>query len=518
MVRRPAKTTRDTLLISSITPGTRENEADAVSSGMRLLLNLKFGAGGNAAEFQENGWASPEDGFTWSVGSSSTLLLPPIEEGETTLIIRGSPFRYGTKLRRQRICFLLNDQELAAEQAFGDSTFVLELGRKLSARSPLKFVALYPDATSPSTFGINDDRTLAFAWRSLEIFRDTSRALGAFSTAPLNKDIVSEKLYSWARREMLPWIANPLDQATSELAYERINATMPWAALYRFSAGQVHLEPKPSTLALDVVSVDRAREYLSFLQSAARRLPPGCGGTICLSGADLIEGQHEVPVFMFQKLPGEAYILVPDIEFIQKGFYEADIYRDPRLYSAKTSTAVFAGATTGGPITKEVADKLSLPRLEAAGYFENNIRVDFRLPHVVQCSSVEAEAVLKQKSFCIRSRLTWNEQFRHRFLISMDGNGATCSRVAISLLSNSVLLKYNSPHRLYYFDGLAPWVNYVPIDSHATVEAVLSMDLQDTARFRAVAENGRAFASDYLTRARAEEYMANLLMLYFSTF
>jgi hypothetical protein len=183
-------------------------------------------------------------------------------------------------------------------------------------------------------------------------------------------------------------------------------------------------------------------------------------------------------------------------------------------YLAKVPRAVFAGATTGGSNTVEGIVSAPLPRIGAAAFFDGRLDVDFRLPRIVQYADEAARALLEQQPYCQRPELQWSEQFQSRFLISMDGNGATCARVAVALASNSVLLKYQSEQTLYYFDGLVPHVHYVPIATHQDVLDVLAAERIEPGRFYPVAEAGRVFASQYLTRARATEYMARLLTGY----
>ena len=46
-------------------------------------------------------------------------------------------------------------------------------------------------------------------------------------------------------------------------------------------------------------------------------------------------------------------------------------------------------------ITDDVIDHRSLPRLRAALFFQNNPRVTFALPNLVQCATPEVEARLR---------------------------------------------------------------------------------------------------------------------------
>ena len=219
------------------------------------------------------------------------------------------------------------------------------------------------------------------------------------------------------------------------------------------------------------------------------------------------------PIFCFQKKRRHRNPLLPDIEFLTNDFYRDHSFIDPIPYEKKSARAVFSGSTTGGHITPAVARALTLPRLRAAAYFQGNERVDFRLPNIVHATP-EAQALLETMTFCRKPRLDWEEQLQRRFILSIDGNGATCSRVVIALLSNSVLLKYDSDNTMFYFDGLQRWVHFVPVVDDGDVENIIDMEACDPALFKQIAANGRMFVSRYLNRAAVFEYTKKLLMLY----
>jgi hypothetical protein len=205
---------------------------------------------------------------------------------------------------------------------------------------------------------------------------------------------------------------------------------------------------------------------------------------------------------------------MPDIDFLVHDFYEDSSFTDTLPYSEKANRAVFAGSTTGGRISAEIARNAALPRLRAARYFMNEATVDFRLPSIAQCDSDEAREILLAEPYCHRPPLTWRQQFENRFLISIDGNGATCARVAVALRSNCALLKYQSGHVLYYFRGLEPHKHYVPIGHDSKIPVVVARESAAPGRCKPIADAGREFAGAYLSRARVLEYTARLLLEY----
>jgi len=327
---------------------------------------------------------------------------------------------------------------------------------------------------------------------------------------PLRDDV----LMAWAMREMTPWLLRPPSPSRMEYVLDELNKIEDWAIVYSFADGDVTIVPKPDAVMPSAAGIERAACYLKLFKAAARLLPEDFNATLCLCIADGVAARYGVPLFCFQKKPRNTSVLLPDIDFLLSDFHRGEQYTDTTPYDAKSPQAVFAGSTSGGTVTPEIARNYGLPRLRAANFFTGSETVDFRLPGIVQCSSEEAEAILKTNAFCRKSALSWQQQLRHRFLISMDGNGATCSRVAIALHSNSVLMKYDSDHVLFYFGGLQPWLHYVPIAADRDVDSIMALEPRMPEMFRRIAEAGRAFAQTYLTEEAIHRYTAMLLQLY----
>ncbi len=327
-------------------------------------------------------------------------------------------------------------------------------------------------------------------------------------------------LQGWALREMAPWLFKDVNPAEFYETFDTLNKTYDWSVLYEFSNRQVSILPKPdegqpqSTLGMRAGLNKRSEYYLNFFSRIAETLPKTFRFTLCMDVGDAHSEDFSAPVFCFQKKREGRHPLLPDIDFLTFDFYSNKSILDIIPYEEKTAGAVFSGSTTGAYISADIARTLSMPRLRAAGFFQDHERVDFRLPVVAQVLSPEAQALLEAMPFCRKPRLDWQEQFQRRFILSMDGNGATCSRVLISLLSNSVLLKYDSDKMLYYFWGMQPWVHYVPVADDGDVENILNLEARNPARFQQIAAAGRRFATTYLSQNSVFEYTRRLLTLY----
>ncbi len=197
-------------------------------------------------------------------------------------------------------------------------------------------------------------------------------------------------------------------------------------------------------------------------------------------------------------------------------YFISSEYEDIYEFDQKTDTAVFIGSTTGAKITRDVVEQLSLPRLRSAVFFLSSSGVEFRLPNVVQCDTSETADMIRALGVA-GATAAWKDQLKHKYILSMDGNGATCSRVAIALHSRSALVKYISPFQLYYFEGLKAGRDFISVERDEDVQALIEAGRVDAFAAREIAGQGRLFARRYLTRLPVMTYVANLLDLYGAT-
>ena len=164
-------------------------------------------------------------------------------------------------------------------------------------------------------------------------------------------------------------------------------------------------------------------------------------------------------------------------------------------------------------ISMEVAVTAAFPRLRTAEFFRDVNTVDFRLSRIVQCGSPEVEAYLRGRGYG-EHLMDWPETYQSKFGISMDGNGAACSRPAILLRSNSALLKYNSNYQIYYTSALKSGSHFIEIHDDHEVIRVVQEETDTPGRYAAVAAEGRAFAARVLTRAAVLSYTAGIISAY----
>ena len=258
---------------------------------------------------------------------------------------------------------------------------------------------------------------------------------------------------------------------------------------------------------------------MNFLQKTVSKFSLDINITMAVELDDGGLALDYFPIFSFQKISDTNAVLLPDIDFLHWNFYSTQPdYVDLIPYNKKKDSAIFVGASSGGYITRESIDARTHPRLKAAMFFADYAKVKFHVPLVVQYDAEETKELLHNLGIGTGHRIEWPEQFHHKFLISMDGNGATCSRVVISLKSNGVLLKYKSPHQLYYFNGLTPWLHFVPIENDGDIQSIVELEEKFPGYFKMIAYEGQKFAEAYLSRYPAMKYTAWLLKMYAACF
>lgn len=335
------------------------------------------------------------------------------------------------------------------------------------------------------------------------------------------KDVLTE-LQDWVRAELMPWrFFQPERESITTLVQRAIDDD---PSVFRFTIqdGLVTFHAKPSAMlpGHDVYRdlLDRGEMYRRFLQAVVDATSLTGTTDLAIDLDDLADRTADGPVLCFQKVRGSRSILIPDVDVLDYDFFLGDRTHDTVPFADKIDAAIFVGSTTGMlNIDHATVEQLAHRRLRSAVYFRNNPEVRYELPGVVQCDGPETEAMIRALDLG-HNACPWSEQLNYRYLMSVDGNGATCSRVAIALKSNSVLMKYNSINDLYYFHGLKPWHHYVPLerDLDAIDNLALLRRMPDLPT-SLVAES-RAFYRAYLSRIAVIRYTAELLRRYMATF
>jgi hypothetical protein len=311
-----------------------------------------------------------------------------------------------------------------------------------------------------------------------------------------------DTLLSFSQDEITYWKAKNIDKCQYTNFARSYSARDNEYVLFELKDGRITIySEKPTT--------KRARTYGNLLKIVYKHfLSPNTEIVVpCLLG-DLAKGCDDIPLLSFQKHKSDNIVLLPDFECLFH-FYERREWRDPYSYSEKHHRAIFSGATTG--TLNSITSIERNDRIRLAKFFDGNPAVTFKLPVVCQCDGKETEEFLRSFPFCQGPLIPMREQFRYRFIISVDGNGATCSRVSLVLKSNSVLLKYKSDYIAWFHKQLVPWVHYVPINKEDDIMECLEQSKIDGTPFSVISKNSRDFYYAFQTRDDILRYTAVII-------
>lgn len=286
-------------------------------------------------------------------------------------------------------------------------------------------------------------------------------------------------LAAWCDAETWFWHRVHAGTRDFEGEFERLNQTVHSVFILHISGARITVRNKPAFYGDGGVPTGNSQEvlrlqmYMSYLERCLALHDMEVETVLALDVHDVSTMESEAPVFCFQKQSGSTRILLPDVDFMQQGYYLDGVSDTNRETSA---SAVFVGSSTGGGILSatDVLEARS-ERLRLAKALVGHPSIRFLIGAAVQCDSEETAILLQRQPYYSQS-LSWDEQLRHRYIWSVDGNGATCSRVVNTLRSQSVLLKMRSDNLLYYFKGLEAWKHYVPVSGIEDVERVLAHD------------------------------------------
>lgn len=336
---------------------------------------------------------------------------------------------------------------------------------------------------------------------------------------------VARTLGRWAEAELAPWRGMSLDKAAVEDRLRDEARRNGQICLYRLRDHDVSFAPfttmhRPHLLDPRHGDGFRAHRYLHHLREVVRSHRLAGSALVGVFLADYQLARPRAPVFCYQKPRGGRALLLPDIDLLTDDYCDTPDgrYDDPVPFADKRPQAIFVGSTTGTErLTLRDVETRANARLDAALFFREQADVTFHLPNIVQCDGPPTRAAIAALEVGGR-RWSWAEQQGFRYMLSLDGNGATCSRVAAALHGHQVLAKYASPFQLYYFRGLEPWRHYVPINGHGDVLDLVAEATTAYRLHRRIAERSSAFAKRFLRRAPILGYSALLLSRYIHLF
>jgi hypothetical protein len=318
-------------------------------------------------------------------------------------------------------------------------------------------------------------------------------------------------LKAWCRAETIYWRDTYAGDRDFSAKFDEMNKTHPTVFLLDIRKTKVSLQEKPSSLDVEETDLARIELYRAFIEECVSKYACQISTTLAIDISDYPSSYYHVPVLTFQKRRSSPNILIPDVDFFYYDWYKgapADL-----SFKEKTPGAIFAGSSTGGYVTESTLSEPDMTRIQLASKLLGHPDISFHIAAAVQCVSPEVQRRLESQPY-FSGYIPWQKQLEKRFIISVDGNGATCSRVVFTLMSNSVLLKFNSESLLFYFHGLKPFEHFIPVADISDIESILDLDKKGCIDRRQISKQAKRFRRRFLNKNAVRQYMIFVLTEY----
>jgi hypothetical protein len=201
---------------------------------------------------------------------------------------------------------------------------------------------------------------------------------------------------------------------------------------------------------------------------------------------------------------GSQPTLIPDLQFwISNGYFNTrqQIYKCWLQWGDRVPQVFWRGSSTGAEIiTLESLPKLPRFRLCAASANRSRLAsvLDAKLTNIVQACNADEASKLRahvESLGLMSAHVPPIDFLKYRFHIDIDGNSNSWGLLP-KLMMGSCVLKVVSIWHQWYYDGLYPWVHYVPIKNDLSdLEDQVAWCLDNDDAAREIGVNGMKYAT-----------------------
>ncbi len=239
--------------------------------GAELALVIDFRAEGNSLGYLDGGWAQPEAGFTWAIGTESHVVLRDIApDDDYVLQLDVIPFVHAPELPAQRIIVSVNGSVVGSSALSRPTLLGYRVpGHLLRGTGAIRIVLQHPDAVLPSEFlATTDQRQLAFSLVEMRLYRVVQDDADRAWRAPRGVMISGGDSHDFKDRppaDLAAWVAERtgLDLPALALQFESLGENCEYGLVQR------RCESEPLGLL---------RFSSTFLRSLIRGLDDGFAG------------------------------------------------------------------------------------------------------------------------------------------------------------------------------------------------------------------------------------------------
>lgn len=254
---------------------------------------------------------------------------------------------------------------------------------------------------------------------------------------------------------------------------------------------------------------------------------------ICLR--DCFDGiQNSVPILAFSANKKSINVaLIPDCEAlnpIDRRYLIQAIQKASLMHPwpSKKATIFWRGTPTGEDETARITSRSWInPRHQLVQMSLNHPTwVDAEFTYTYRASDYQKN---EQDLLPVSSPAYWRnilpvsqpvhpkDHLLYRYLIDIDGYSTCFSRTFWILLSNSVLLKQTTNYKQWFYQGLKPYIHFIPLKSDlSNLEEQYKWCLEHEQECRCISEEASQFALNYLSYEKNMGYLLRLLQVYSS--
>ena len=258
---------------------------------------------------------------------------------------------------------------------------------------------------------------------------------------------------------------------------------------------------------------------VDFIIYARDEIPPN----------NLDEEVFNVPAFMMFKNLDSIHetntLIMPDSPFLKPAWGE--LIRkieeaNPKYeWRSKIEQLFWRGSTTGGEATYQYNvqnfDKFTRLKLVILSkLYPEEINAHFINPNFsADKSGEDLKTILEILFGKENASVKEADHLKYKYLVSLDGNSATGTRVPWIMLSNSLLIKQDSRKIEWFYSALKPYTHYVPINSDLTNIFKQYQWLKDNDNnLKQISFNGQTFVKNELMPQHIDAHIAIILKEY----
>lgn len=234
----------------------------------------------------------------------------------------------------------------------------------------------------------------------------------------------------------------------------------------------------------------------------------------------------KIPAFMmFKNYDSEQEtntLIMPDSSFLKTNWQNLcnKIIDNREKYSWQNKIAKFfwRGSATGGDYGVDAIS--NLPRLKIA--FLSKLYPDIIDAQLVNPIYQQNNSGKKLKNIIDllfgkdNRKISEIDHLKYKYLLSLDGNSATGTRIPWIMLSNSILIKQESKKIEWFYPALKPYIHYIPLKKDLTDLLKLYNWLENNQeQLKNIIKNSNHFVANNLTSNDIDMQMQIILDQYY---